>query len=105
VPINMTDKIKKVAIARPLLLILIGGSFSLGIFMGAGMGVFTPLSTIKSESVPEGREGAFKYIRESMDAKDAQGRLTNKELKPFQYKVNALIEGYGQYWCGFRTEQ
>jgi len=90
----MTEKkeIKKVSIARPLLLTLIAGSFALGIFIGAGMGLFTPLSTVKSEGVSDGREGTFKFIRESMDAKDAQGRPAGKELKPFQYKVKALIE-------------
>jgi hypothetical protein len=63
--------------------------------MGASRGPFTPLSTFKSDGLPEGREETFKYIHEAIDAKDVQGRLANKKLKPFQYKVNALIEGYG----------
>ena len=91
----MTEKrkINKVSIARPLLLILIAGSFAIGIFIGAGMGLFSPLPTVKSKSVSDGGEGNFQFIRKSMNVKDAQGQLASKELKPFQYKVNARIAG------------
>jgi beta-lactamase class A len=85
--------VKKVLIAKPLLLVLIAGSFALGIFIGTGMGLFAPLSTIKSSSVSDEEEGNFKFIRQSMGTKDVQDRLASRELKPFQYKVNALIEG------------
>jgi beta-lactamase class A len=84
---------KKVLITRPLLLTLIAGTFALGIFIGAGMGLFAPLPTVKSEGVPEGREGTFTFIRKSMDTKDDQGHPASNELKPFQYKVNALVVG------------
>ena len=63
---------------------LISGSFALGIFVGVGMGLFTPLLTIKNEDMPENRDGTFKYMRDSMEAKDAQGHLASTELKPFQ---------------------
>jgi hypothetical protein len=63
--------------------------------IGAGIGLFTPLSTVKSDGLPEGGQGTFKYLRQSMDAKDAQGQQASKQLKPFQYSVNALIEGHG----------
>ncbi len=93
VHIGMTEKKerKMVSIARPLLLTLITGSFALGIFIGAGMGLFTPLSTVKGERASEGREETFAFIRESKDTKEAQGLPASSELKPFQYKVNTLI--------------
>lgn len=85
-PIGMTAKkeIKKLPIAKHLLVILISGSFALGLFIGAGMWLFTPHLTIKNESMPESRDGTFKYMRESREAKDAQGHLASKALKPFQ---------------------
>lgn len=95
VTIGMTEnkEMKKVSIARSLLLTLLTGAFALGIFIGAGMGLFTPFSTSKSEDAPERGEGTFKFIRASMEVKDAKGQPVSKELKPFQYTVNALIEG------------
>ncbi len=75
-------------------MILISGSFALGIFIGAGMGLFTPLLTINNEGMPESRDGTFKYMRESREAKVAQGHLASKALKPFSMFMNALIEGH-----------
>jgi beta-lactamase class A len=92
----MTEKkeIKKMSITRSLLMVLLAASLAIGIFIGAGMRMFSPFSTVKNDAAPEGRrEGTFRYIRESLDAKDAPGQTVSKELKPFQYKVNALIEG------------
>jgi beta-lactamase class A len=92
----MTGKkeIKRMSINRSLLMVLLAASFAIGIFIGAGMRMFSPFSTVKNDVAPEGRsEGTFRYIRESLDAKDAPGQTVSKELKPFQYKVNALIEG------------
>ena len=76
-------KIKKFSIARHLPVILISGSFALGLFIGAGMGLFRPHLTIKNESMPESMDGSFKYMHESREAKDAQGHLASKALKPF----------------------
>jgi beta-lactamase class A len=95
VPMSMTEKkeIKKIAIARSLLALLLAASFATGVFIGAGMRLFAPFSTAKNDVAPEvRREGAFRFIRESLDVKDAPGQMVSKELKPFQYKVNALIE-------------
>ncbi len=86
-------EVKTISIARPLLLTLVIGAFALGIFIGAGSGLFSPVSTSKSDGVPESGDGTFKYLRTSMEAKNAKGQPVSKELKPFQYKVNALIEG------------
>ncbi len=76
------------------MLTLIFGAFSLGIFIGAGtLGLFTPLQADKAESPVEIGEGTFKFIRASQDpAKKPEKHQPSHELKPFRYKVSALIE-------------
>ncbi len=90
----MLEEKKKIRISRSLLLTLVFGAFALGIFIGAGtLGLFTPLQTDKGEGSIENREGEFKFIRASQDpGKKPEGRPANRELKPFRYKVKALIE-------------
>ncbi len=77
-----------------MLLTLIFGAFGLGIFIGAGaLGIFAPLQADKTESATDSREGEFKFIRASFEpGKKPSGQSARKELKPFRYKVNALIE-------------
>ena len=83
----------KITINRSLLLTLVAGAFALGIFIGAATGLFSPLPPLQGESLQDEPEGTFRFIRASVEAKHAGERLmTNRELKPFQYKVNSLIE-------------
>ena len=83
----------KITINRSLMLTLVAGAFALGIFIGAATGLFSPLPTLQGESFPEGPEETFRFIRASVEAKRAGEKvMTNRELKPFQYKVNSLIE-------------
>ncbi len=83
---------KKILISRPLLLTLVAGALALGIFVGAGMGMLAPLTGSRGEAAPESAEGTFKFIRASLESKNAERKQKNKELKPFRYKVNATIE-------------
>lgn len=87
-----SEKEKKISISRSLLLTLLAGSLALGVFIGAGMGMFTPLAGGRGETSPEGAEGTFKFIRTSLGSKNEGKSNSNKELKPFRYKVNAFIE-------------
>ncbi len=89
---DRAEENKKIRISRSLLVTLLGGAFALGIFIGAGMGVFTPLQAGKGEPFSESREGEFKYLRASVEAKGPDARRTYRELKPFRYKVNSLID-------------
>ncbi len=82
---------KKISISRPLLLTLLAGALALGIFIGAGMGMLAPLPG-RGEAAPESAEGTFKFIRASLETKNGGRNRKNKELKPFRYKVNALID-------------
>ena len=45
------DKEKMVSIKRPLLLTLLAASFALGVFVGAGMGVFSFSTVSRNDSV------------------------------------------------------
>ena len=89
---NEKTELKKITLARPLLLVLLAGALAIGIFIGAGMNMFSPLPSARTESVAGGREGEFRFIRASMESKAPAGKRTGGELKPFQYKVSALIE-------------
>ncbi len=83
---------KKVRISRSLLMTLVLGAFALGVFIGGGaIGLYTPLSSDKTEGVSGGREGEFKFIRTSLGSKSPDGSRTKRELKPFRYKVDALM--------------
>jgi len=92
---ELLEEKKKIRVSRSLLLTLIIGAFALGIFIGAGtLGLFTPMQADKGESFVGNREEEFKFIRASHESKKPEGKNTNtsRELKPFRYKVNALIE-------------
>jgi beta-lactamase class A len=83
---------KKTSIQWPLLLTLLAATFAFGVFVGSGMSVFTAPSAVKSEAVRENEEGTFRFIRASVRLNGSGEHRSAKELKPFQYKVNALIE-------------
>ena len=83
---------KRVSIKRPLLLTLLAAAFALGVFAGAGMGLFSSPTASRSEAVPALTEETFRFIRASVESNSSGINRKTKELKPFQYKVNALIE-------------
>ncbi len=83
---------KKILISRPALLTLLGGALALGIFIGAGLGMLAPLTGSRGEAASESAEGTFKFIRVSLESKNVDRKQKNKELKPFRYKVNAIIQ-------------
>jgi beta-lactamase class A len=87
-----SDKEKKITIKRPLLLTLLAASFALGVFVGAGMGIFSSPTVSRSEAGPGKTEDTFRFIRASAESNNSRKSHTTKELKPFKYKVNALIE-------------
>ena len=86
----MHAKKQRISITRPLLLTLLAGVFALGIFVGAAMNLFTPLPENKGGAAGS-REG-FRFIRTSQEGKNAAGDRLKKELKPFQDRVNELVE-------------
>jgi beta-lactamase class A len=90
---NNTTKTRIIAIKRPLLLMLLALSFALGVFAGSGMSLFTFPSVDRGAVGPENAEGTFRFIRSSAASPNiSEEKRSTKELKPFQYKVNELIE-------------
>jgi beta-lactamase class A len=87
-----SDKELKIPINRHFLITLLAIAFALGVFVGAGMGLFTSSLPGKGEVVSEKKEGTFRFIRASIKSNGSGKNLSTQELKPFQYKVNALIE-------------
>lgn len=84
-------EVRKLLMSQPLLLTLLGFSFAVGVFVGAGMGIFTS-SSGKGDSFPETDEGTFRFIRTSAPTRGPGANRSINELKPFQYRVNSLIE-------------
>jgi beta-lactamase class A len=83
---------KKTSFQWPLLLTLLAATFAFGVFVGSGVGIFTTSAPGKGETVRENDEGTFRFIRSSLESSGKIKHQMAKELKPFQYKVNALIE-------------
>ena len=88
---NKDDK-TNAPVNRHLLVSLLAATFALGVFAGAGMLVLTSPPTGKGEFLPESTDESFRFIRASVESNNAGKKRTIRELKPFQYKVNALIE-------------
>ncbi len=82
-----TEK-QKISIARPLLLTLLAGVFALGIFVGAGMNLFTPLPDTRVNA--DGSQEGFRFIKPPQEGKAASGGRQKKELTAFQNRVNEL---------------
>lgn len=87
-----TKKLKNISVNRSLLMIVIAGAFALGIFIGRGSWLFDTAGMTPSEALPRLLSEDFRYIRQSLQQETAPGGQKNRELKPFRYKVNALIE-------------
>jgi beta-lactamase class A len=86
-----TDK-KNVTIKRSFLLILLLAAFSFGAFIGRGTGMLGSIYEETSEEHPADTGGAFRFIRLPRRHSAPDRARTTAELKPFRYKVNALIE-------------
>ncbi len=89
---SIKSETKIVSIKRPLLLKLLAFAFATGVFAGSGMGLFTFTSANRVESSPENVEGTFRFIRAFTTSDSSVNDRSTRELKPFQYKVNGLIE-------------
>lgn len=86
-----TDK-KNVTIKRSFLLILLLATFSFGAFIGRGTGMLGSLYEDTSEEHSADMGGAFRFIRPPRGHSAPDRARTLGELKPFRYKVDALIE-------------
>jgi hypothetical protein len=83
----------RLTISRSFFSTLILAAFSLGIFIGSGvMGILAPLQDQTSALSSDYSDGAFRFIRPQGEPGDGAEPRANRELKPFRYKINALVE-------------
>lgn len=80
-------KERTITIGRKLLWVLLAGAFALGVFFGTGLWLFGDRDAGRSQRNPED----FAYIRPSITETPPEARKI-RELKPFRYKVDALIQ-------------
>jgi len=81
----------KISITRSVVLILIAGAFAVGIFVGRSTWLFSPGQEEQGEPTPPALSEEFRFIRQSLQP-DVQDARKVRELPPFRYKVNALID-------------
>jgi beta-lactamase class A len=86
--VSEAKKGANITITRSILWVLIAGAFALGVFVGRGAWLFSAglADRTGSDSVED-----FTYIRLSITEGNADTRKI-RELKPFRYKVDALIQ-------------
>ena len=84
------NKTKGVTINRATLWVMIAGAFALGVFLGRGMWLF---DTGQHERASQGQTSGeeFAFIRPTITEANPEIRKI-RELKPFRYKVDALIQ-------------
>lgn len=66
---------------------MVVGALAVGIFLGAGVISLLSSDSAEKTDASAGNEGAFRFIRKGTE----RNTLPSRELKPFRYKVNALI--------------
>jgi beta-lactamase class A len=86
-----TEK-KNITIKRSFLLVLLLAAFSFGAFIGRGTGMLGSIYEDSSEERTADTGGAFRFIRPPLGHMTPDRALTPGELKPFRYKVDALIQ-------------
>jgi len=89
---NETRKSRNISINRSLVVIVIIGAFALGIFVGRGSWLFGTGAESRTETPYRLPSEDFRYIRQSLQQEAPATGNKNRELKPFRYKINALIE-------------
>lgn len=87
----MDIKKTKGSLNRTLLFIVIAGAFALGVLIGRSTWLFSTGPEEQSKHAPN-VWNEFRFIRPSLLAEDTEGSRKIRELKPFRYKVNALID-------------
>jgi len=81
---------KNITINRSILWVVIAGAFALGIFLGRGTWLFDDGQNERAgQRPPAGEE--FTFIRPTINEVSSDMRKM-RELKPFRYKVDALIQ-------------
>jgi beta-lactamase class A len=89
----MPEEKKNITIRRSLLLVLLFAVFSAGVFLGrAGWILSTVYDNSIDDDLPSEKPGEFRFIRPLRAGGDRNAVPVVQNLKPFRYKINALIE-------------
>jgi beta-lactamase class A len=85
------NKISTIVLGRSQLLILLALAFCFGVYVDRGIGIFGSSRHDGAKGSLTDGDGEYKYIRSAEQAKRVESGRAAKELKPFRYKVNALV--------------
>jgi beta-lactamase class A len=80
------------AVGRSQLLVLLALAFCLGLYVDRGIGLFAGGREGLGEEMPAPGEGEYRYIRYAPRLAIGERTRPEKGLKPFRYKVKALVE-------------
>jgi beta-lactamase class A len=84
-------KVSNITINRSILWVIIAGAFALGVFVGRGAWLFSAGGAVKTSGDYQQSLEDFSFIRPAIKEGNAETRKI-RELKPFRYKVDALIQ-------------
>jgi beta-lactamase class A len=88
---SYSKKKKSMTINRPLLALL-ALTFAAGLFIGKGVGVVSKIYETGTEEFSAEGDGEFRFIRPLSGYGHSGDERAIRELKPFRYKVKALVE-------------
>ncbi len=86
------SKGRNTAVVRSQLLVLLVLAFCLGLYVDRGIGLFSGGREGIGEELPAPGEGEYRYIRYAPRLAGRERTPPEKGLKPFRYKVKALVE-------------
>ena len=83
---------KTITINRSLLLVFIFAAFAAGVFLGRAGWLINTAYESSTSDLPAEKPGEFRFIKPLRAGGERNAAKTVPALKPFRYKVNALIE-------------
>jgi beta-lactamase class A len=83
---------RNTAVSRSQLLVLLALAFCLGLYVDRGIGLFTGGREGIVDELPAPGEGEYRFIRYAPRLARREQTRPEKGLKPFRYKVRALVE-------------
>ena len=86
------QKVVTVSISRSLLIVLLLAAFSFGAFLGRGTVMFGTAYDDGNDEPANDPSGNLQFIRPRLEHWVTKGGRAPRELKPFRYKVAALID-------------
>jgi hypothetical protein len=86
------DRGRKALIGRSQLLVLLALAFGLGLYVDRGIGLFSGRPEGINDELPLPGDDEYRYIRYSPRLTVRERTRSEKGLRPFRYKVKALVE-------------